>query len=289
MDIISAVLLILSVCLSSTRNVLTKGFSGFSIKNRQFFRIQALIFGTGTIVLLAVLPFNYNGFSLFTVGYALIYGSMLLCAQWFYTIALTNGKTALCATIYSFGFIIPTLSGTIFWSEKISVFGYIGILTVIPILIISSSKKGSDGQKATKKFILPVIIAMLCSGGLGIIQKIQQGSEYANQTSSFILVAFLLSLTASLLFSIFTKNGEKQLSKRSCTSAMCVGIAFSICNLLNTTLAGRLDSALFFPVLNVGIIMLSVLMSVLIYKEKVDKKDIWVLILGAMAIILVNL
>lgn len=291
MDIISALLLLLSTTLSSTRNVLTKSFTGFSIKNREFFRLQAIIFGIGSIVLSVVLAFDYNGISPITVLYALIYGFILLCAQWFYTIALSNGKTAICATIYSFGFVIPTLSGTLFWNEKISVFGYIGILTVIPVLIISSigSKKNENTENKSKKYIIPLVIALISSGGLGVMQKLQQKSEYANQTSAFILIAFVFAFLTSILLGLFMKKGEKMPQKHNYLFCSLVGAIFATCNLLNTILAGRLDSAVLFPILNVGIIILSVLFGFIFYKEKLTKKDVWVMLLGVLAIVLVNL
>lgn len=289
MDIVSALLLLLSVSFASSRNVLTKGFAAFSFKNREFFGIQASIFGVGSIALLVVNAFGYKGISLFTFLLALLYGAVLLCAQWFYTIALSKGKTAICATIYAFGFLIPTLSGTIFWQEKISVFGYLGILMVIPVLVISGfNKKSVDNKGGSKSYLLPLIIAMLCSGGLGVIQKIQQKSVYSNQTNSFILIAFIFCFITSLLFFLFKKKGDTRIQKRNLISCSVIGIFFATCNLLNTYLAGRLDSAIFFPAINIGSILFSLILGLIIYKEKPTKKDLIVLMLSVSAIILVN-
>ena len=58
---------------------------------------------------------------------------------------------------------------------------------------------------------------------------------------------------------------------------------------MNTYLAGVLDSAVLFPILNIGTILVSLLLSVIIYKEKIDRRDVLILILGILAIILVNL
>ncbi len=283
-------LLMLSMVLGSTRNILTKSFSGYSIKRREFFGLQSLIFATGCVVLLFVNIFDFNGISPLTILCALIYGILLLCAQWFYTIALTNGKTAVCATIYSFGFVIPTVSGAIFWEEKISVFGVIGILVVIPALIVSGYNKKNQGDKNNSKaYLIPLIIAMLCSGGLGIVQKIHQKSIYANQRSGLILIAFAFSFLMSIIFFALRQKGEKSLDKKSVGIASTVGGIFACCNLLNTILAGMLDSAVFFPVLNIGLILCSLILGLIIYKERLTKKDIIVFLLGVIAIVLVNL
>lgn len=289
MDLISGLLLLLSTALAGVKNTLLKGYGGFSIKKREFFGIQAIIFGAGSLALFLVNLFSFDGVSSFTIFLALIYGSMLLCAQWFYTLALSQGKTAICVTIYSFGFIIPTLSGVIFWQESITIFCILGILTIIPVLIISGTGKKQQKEVSSKKYLIPLIIALVCSGGLGIIQKIQQKSSYASQTSTFILIAFLFSFVVSLLFFLFGKAGERKITHKNARSCIIVGLTFSVCNLLNTHLAGALDSAVFFPAINIGSILLSVVLGLIIYKEKLTKRDVIVLALGALAILLVNL
>ncbi len=290
MDVISALLLLVSIVFASFRNVLIKSFSPFSYKNREFFGIQASIFGVGSIALLIVNLFSFSGISPFTLLLALIYGIMLLCAQWFYTIALSNGKTGICATIYAFGFLIPTLSGTVFWQEKISIFGYLGILIVIPVLIISGlGKKSKDKTSPSKSYLLPLIIAMLCSGGLGLVQKIQQKSPHAHQTNSFILIAFTFCFIASLLFFLCSGKGKNKIQPKNLYASSLIGIFFATCNILNTHLAGRLNSSIFFPALNIGNILFSLILGMIIYKEKPTKKDFIVLVLSIISILLVNL
>ena len=67
-----------------------------------------------------------------------------------------------------------------------------------------------------------------------------------------------------------------------------IGLYFGCCNLLNTALAGLLDSAIFFPTLNIGVILLSMVAGVLLFKEKVGKRELPVLLLGGASILLLN-
>jgi drug/metabolite transporter (DMT)-like permease len=291
MEALPWLLLALSATIASVKNILVKGLSGLSFKTREFFGIQALIFGAGSIVLLSVSLFNFSGISLFTLLLSLAYGTMLIGAQWFYVLALTKGKTAVCATIYSFGFVIPTLSGWLFWGEELSVFAIIGIIIVFPVLIISGTGKSDEGkEKGGKEYIIYLIIAMLCSGGLGIVQKVQQSSKYVGETSTFILLSFILGLIVSLIFFFTKKKGEGgKITKKSAGISALVGVCYSVCNLINTSLAGTMDSAIFFPAINIGSIVISMIFGMIIYKEKLNIRDIAVLCLGAVAIALVNL
>jgi hypothetical protein len=123
---------------------------------------------------------SFSSVSPITVLYAVIYGALLIFAQWFYTAALTEGNTALCSTVYSLGFILPTLSGAVFWSEPFSVLDGIGILLAASAIVVSGIRKSGCEEKGRYRFFLPLIIAMLASGGLGIVQKVQQSSAYAS-------------------------------------------------------------------------------------------------------------
>jgi len=289
MNIIFALLLILSAVLAAFKNILIKSFSGFSIKNKEFFGLQAIIFGAGSVVLLFVNIFDFNGIALKTIICSLFYGLLLVLAQWLYTVALTKGKTGICATVYAFGFVIPTLSGALFWDEKITFLGFLGILIVIPVLIISGANKNQNNATTSKSYIIPLFFAMLCSGGLGIVQKIHQESEVANQRNTLILLAFIFAFALSLVFFFIKKKSENKITQKNAVFCIMVGSIFSCCNMLNTFLSGKLDSAIFFPLINIGSILSSLILGLLVYKEKITKKDATVLILGFIAIILVNL
>lgn len=93
----------------------------------------------------------------------------------------------------------------------------------------------------------------------------------------------------SLMRAMLSEKGDVKLTKRHIGFAAAVGLCFSICNLLNTVLAGMLDTAVFFPLLNVGSILASLVLSVLIFRERPNKKTATVLILGIAAILLINI
>jgi drug/metabolite transporter (DMT)-like permease len=233
---------------------------------------------------------SFGSIAPITLVYAIIYGLLLILAQWFYTAALAKGNTALCSTVYSLGFIFPTLSGAILWSEPFSILDVLGILCAVSAVIVSGLKLQSIEQTGKYYYFIPLVIAMLASGGLGIVQKLQQKSAHAEQKSIFLLIAFTLAAVISFIFSLFAKKqGDPPFRRGKLAVASCIGVCFGCCNLLNTTLAGLLDSAIFFPTLNIGVILLSMICGVIFFKEKISKKELAVLILGGLSILLLNL
>lgn len=280
----------LSIILSSARNILSKGISDVKFGTKQFFLTQACIFICGSLVLILVADQNFECPSLTTLFYAAFYGILLLSAQYCYTSALKKGNIGICSTVYSLGFIFPTLSGNLFWNERLTGLNIIGILMVIPTIIISGTPSSKNGQqKNINTYIIPLMSAMLSSGGLGIMQKVQQNSYYPEQKNFFVISAFALAGTISFLISLFAKREPQIKIGRKLIFGAGIGVAFGLCNLLNTILAGQLDSAVFFPVLNIGTIFFSIVAGIIFYKEKISRNDLIVLLLGIISILFITI
>jgi len=287
-DYVSIVLLCASIILSTGRNVLSKSIADERFGTRSFFGLQALIFFSGSLLLFVLGLSTSLHTSWQTVCFSVIYGVLLVSAQWNYTVALKNGKTGICSTVYSLGFIFPTIFGSFIFQESFGIVDGVGVLLVIPAIILTGAKKKNELGK-TGRFFLPLIVAMLCSGGLGVMQKVQQHSLHADEKTSFMLIAFMIAgVISSMCFAFGRKNDESVLGRKAYL-AMGVGLAFACCNLLNTILAGRLPSVVFFPILNVGTILCSLLLGIVLFKERLTKKDGVVFSLGALSILLITI
>ncbi len=285
----SVVFLMLSVLLSSARNLLSKEISNLTFGKKPFFLAQACIFLCGSLALVMVTGHTLERPAVLTLVYAVIYGVLLLSAQYCYTAALKTGNLGICSTVYSLGFIFPTLSGSLFWNESLTVFNILGILLVIPTVVLSGLPAFPKGEgKPANQYIFPLVAAMLSSGGLGVMQKLQQASPYPEQRNLFVMVAFALAGGISLVFSLFGKKEPKTAIGRKLLSAGGIGVAFGLSNLLNTILAGRLDSAVFFPALNLSTILFSMVFGVVFYREKLSKTDGIVLALGMVSILFIT-
>ena len=274
-----------SLILSVGRNLLSKSISGFEFGTSDFFTVQSIIFFGGFIGLIIPAALSFPGISLATLVQSLIYAILLLAAQWNYTAALKNGNTAMCVTVYSLGFILPALSGFLFWGEEFTIKNFCGLILAASAVAASGFKKGSSASGG--KYFLLLIISMLASGGLGIMQKVQQSSFAKSETLIFISAAFLIAGSISYICKL-SRGCAAKLSNGAKMRATAVGICFACCNLLNTFLAGQLNSVVFFPVQNVSVIVLSLLVSIPIFRERFGKKEALVVLLGLGAVFLNN-
>ncbi len=229
MNLTSALLLLLSIVLAGGRTILSKSISGLPFGERGFFILQGTIFASGAVLLFAVNPLAFSGLLPLSLLYGAMYATLSATSQWCYTVALRSGEASICATVYSMGFVIPTLAGMFFWSEEVSVPKIIGIALVIPTLIISGMKDKKGSVKSTHGigYAIPLTVAMLAAGTLGVLQKHLPNSGYSSQISAIIIISFILCALTSIIFAAFSKPSEVKRPKQKllCAQASVSALA----------------------------------------------------------------
>lgn len=182
--------------------------SGYNILN-------AVLSAVCALTLAACSGFNLQC-SNYTLISAIIFGVITALGCVFSLVATGIGPLSYTTVIISSSTVITALSGCIFWHEQIKITQIIGIALMIGCLVCSVKK--DDGKtKTSLKWLLMCLIAMLFSGGVGIMQKIHQTSEHANELYAFLVIAFEISTVASLItlaFSIKRDKGRVFVNKR---------------------------------------------------------------------------
>ncbi len=277
-------ILIMSVSLTVGRNIASKKISAISGKRSQFFFSQMVLFGVSAVLLLALGIKNITAIATETVIFGLIYGMFLISSQWMLTLAMGLGTTSVCSVVYAMGFILPTASGALFWDEDFTFINAIGTALAV-VIILLSAKSGDKKEKISKAFIPFIVIAMLSSGGLGIMQKVQQSGSAPQQKEQFLLIGFLVAFLCSLAAFLFSRVKTKPNFPAVAFPALA-GLCFGGANLCNTILAGKMKSAVFFPLQNISTVLLSAVLGIILFKEKLTIKTVIILLLGAAVILL---
>ncbi len=276
--------LIFAVMLGAGRSIFSKGMKSDGRKG--FYFNQFLLFLSGTLGIFICNTKAFLTATPTTYIYGVMFGIVTIIAQWCYTVALSRGPTSICAMIYSFGFILPTISGPIFWREPFGITSFIGIVVAV-LAIIASALTDKKDNKNGMGFVLPNLIAMLASGGLGILQKIHQKSDDANNLDGFLVSAFLVATVISLFMVIASKQGAEEKITLKLSPALA-GLCFGMVSFVNTMLAGRMESTILFPTLNIGVMIACMIAGIIIFKEKPTKPQILAFILGILAILVLS-
>ena len=210
--------------------------------------------------------------SLFSVCVGILYGVMTAMSNGYKMIALGEGPMHLTTLVTSASMIIPTMSGFIFFGEKFSLVKLIGIVFLL-FFIYLSLEKSEDGGTINKKWLLFCGLCFVSTGMIGILQKVHQSSAHKEETAVFLLAGFICSLIYSLAMSKRFGATLKFNAKYHVLAIVC-GLCTFANHYLNLILSGIVPSQIFFPLVNALPMILIIIMSVVIFKEKITKRQI---------------
>ena len=221
----------------------------------------------------------------YSVLFALSYSTTIITNM----LAIAAGPLSLTCLISSFSLIVPTLYGILFLNEPVSTTLFIGLgLLVAALILINFEEKGE--KKITLKWILYVVLAFVGNGMCSTVQKMQQTVFQGQYKNEFMIVALIISAVAIGIFALITE--KKQLLpnlKAGFWLYLICGLANGLANFFVVFLSLRVAASVMFPVISAGGIVLTFLVSLFFYKEKLSKWQILGSALGLMSVIFLNM
>ena len=233
----------------------------------------------------------------FTLLLGLIFGVITATQFIASLLAYESGPFSYTAVITSLSTIIPALSGYFIWGETIFPIQLVGIGLMLLCFAFSVDFSKSE-KKASRSWFLYVFAVFITTGFIGVMQKWHQSSNYKDELDGFLIIAFFTAfLISSIGFFItaYPKRKEEK-SKRALVEFLTpltvilmifCGIFAAANNKMNLYLSGVMDSAIFFPVVNGGGMILSTVASVLIFKEKLGLQKLIGIGFGIVAVVLI--
>ena len=218
---------------------------------------------------------------LFAVSYSVTVVTNLL--------AIKTGPLSLTCLVTSFSLIVPTLYGILALDEPVSANLLIGLaLLVVALILINLEEKGE--KKITLKWVLYVVLAFVGNGMCSTVQKVQQINLAGQYKSEFMIVALIISAVAMAIFALCTEKTEFLPNLKAGFWMYAVnGLANGVTNFLVIFLSLRTPASVMFPVISAGGIVLTFLISLFIYKEKLSTWQILGSALGLVSVIFLNL
>lgn len=269
------------------QQICQKNFNTKHLRGAYTFPAASALFATIFFIATSGGDFSISGEALlYSLGFALAYGIGTFAVF----LAIANGSLSITSLIIQYSLIIPAIYGIMFWDESVDAMLVIGIiLLIISLFFVNIEKRGIE-KKITPKWCFYAFLAFAGNGACSTVQRAQQiacNGMYKNQ----VMIIALLIVVAFL--GVFAYKKEKSeivptLKKGFWQYSIC-GLANGLTNLLVIVLALRLPASLMFPVISAGGIVLSSIVSVTLYKEKLSAYQIIGLVLGTTAIVVLNM
>lgn len=281
-------LLFLSVFIDTFKNIYYNHFSNNVLKSNCDAILFNVVCGIGSVLFFICTGcgFEISKFSMIT---ALIFAAVTAMAQYCSIMSMSTGLMSFSVLFTYLGMLIPTLFGIIVYHQSVSAMQIPGLLLMLVTLYLGAGIK--KGGSFNFKWLMFALGSLVMWGLVGVIQQIHQNSAYAGEMNGFLLWSFMfMTLIFAVLYIIMPKTDKNYKLKSTATIPSVIsGVIIGAVNLINLYLSGQLPSIVVFPILNGGVIVFSGLAALVLFKEKLTRKQYVGIILGIAAICLLNL
>ena len=242
---------------------------------------------SSVVWIVGLLPFaNLSEINSAEIIFGLIYGVVQAMFLFFKMRAMSTGPISITSVVCNCSMLVTTLFGVFAYNEKPSVLQFIGLAAILASVILCVDPK-SDMKMTVKWGIYCFFYFLFCSA-VGVVFKVfgkSDGGE--NNPSNMILVSAVTMVV--LLLGLSVSSREKfSLSKKQAFYGVLAGVLSCLYNRFNLTLSKELPSVVFFPIFNGALVLLCAIMGAVLYKEKFSKLQLFGVITGIIAIVLLS-
>ena len=272
-------LLVVSIAITLAYNLIRNSFSKHSAKSGMDFQVFNLACSTVSALVLAAaaLITEAPAPSWYTLLLGLVFGVVTALAALFSMRALERGPASYTTLIVTSSMMIPALSGWMFFNEPLGWVKLAGMVLMLLSVLLSVGKDGGE-RRASLKWLIMCLLAMLFTGLVGVLQKVHQSSAHSGELMYFLVVAFAVSAVYSAVALPVCRAKHEQCSitlsprKAICWMALASGVTIAFANVINLYLSGVMESIVFFPTVNGANLLLMLLVSVLFLKERLSAR-----------------
>ena len=284
--------LLLCIIMNAGIFLLFKTFSYYNIPTFQAIVLNYIVCVlTGTLFL-----GNLNFVSQITLDKPWILIALALGAVFittFYLMALCTQKLGITVSSIAnkMSLVIPVIISLFILniaSRELIVFNYLGIVLALIAIFLASIKNKVENNSKLNVFILIMPALVFISGGIIDTSINFTSHKYlsANTEGVFPIIIFFSAMSIGIVILVIKRQ---KVNLKSLIGGTMLGVVnyFSIYFLVKSLGAFGNDGAIVYPVLNVGIILVSSISSVLIFREKLNKLNKIGLITAVIAVALI--
>ncbi len=232
----------------------------------------------------------YDVFHSNWIVFAIIIGTLLIAM--FFVIGLSIQKAGITVTTVSsrMSLIIPITFSIIYYNESVGAVKVVGIVLAILAVLFSVMRKGQI--KINQKYFYLPFLAFLGGGIIDSLVKYSQQEFLSfDNTALFSGILFTFSAVIGVFISLFKRTPIKSFIKpKILISGILLGIA-NFCSMLFfiKALANcKFESSIIFGFNHIGIILLSAVIALIVFKEKLSVVNKIGIVLSFLAIIILS-
>lgn len=282
--------LLLSILFSTGLFVIFKYFGIFKVDVLKAIFVNYIVaFSMGFLLAERKIPIDEIYLEPWFSG-ALILGALFVSI--FFVMAMTAQKNgvSVASVAGKMSVIVPVLFGILLYNESVTFLKVLGIIIALVAVYLSSVKEEKSEKKGTLLF--PILL-FLGSGTIDTLLKYIQTNYVSNEDVS-IFSGTLFGIAAIFGFIILVIKSIKKrepFELKNIIAGIVLGVPnyFSIIFLIKALQTKGFESSALFTINNVGIVIVSTLVGLLLFKEKFSVKNKIGIALAILGIVLVTI
>lgn len=280
-------LLLVDLAINGINSIARKSYTRkFGGDGNYYFNFVAIAFA---IIFFIISAKGNLYFPLKLIPYAIIFGACFGICNVATLKAISCGPMALSSLFMAYSTIIPTLYGIIFLKERPNFAFFIpGLLLLLVSLFLTN--KPQKGEKISGKWLFYIIVGIITNAGCCISQTQQQVDFNEQYGSQLMILALSMALIFYLIMMLATERKQiPALIKGGWYNAPISGIANGANNLLVMILRPLMSAAVLFPMISGGGLVITLLIALFIFKERLSKLQMAGFFLGLVSVIFLSL
>lgn len=272
------------LCSSSLALILKHGH----VKNAN---ITLLINGnylTASLIALGFILFKYGfHYSIEAVLFGAVLGILLAGTFVIYSKAISLAGTALATVSARLSVLIPVLLSILLFSESPNmkmIFGF--VLALVTLYLFYLSLKNHDNGSTSKNKYLYLLALMLGIGLIDFSMKLYEHKYLPEEKGVFVFTIFF---SAFIYTSIYLLVKKIKFDKSTYNLGLILGVPNVLSIHFLLAALSKLPAIVVFPVMNIGVIVLTAVAAYLIWKEVINLYGKIAIAVGIAAILLLKL
>jgi len=222
--------------------------------------------------------------------YSVLLGILFIVVFVLMAITTQKGGLSVVSIATKMSMVIPILFGLFYYKEDASVLKIIGILLAL-IAVYFSSLKAKSNISIDKKYIIYPILVFIGSGIVDTSIKFLEDSFVAKDDVPLFsaTIFFSAAIVGALIIVYKAINGTVKIELKNWFAGIFLGIPnyFSVYFLVQALRSEGLESSEVFTLNNVAVVMLSTILGILLFKEKLIPKNWFGILLAITSILLI--
>ncbi len=299
---------IIGVCLSVSLFIIFRGFNQFKVN-----MLQAIVSNYFVCIITGFIFIGdfsvVSKISLDKTWVQIAMGMGFVFISTFYLMGYTAQKVSVTASSLAskISLIIPVLFSLLYLNttQDFGVFRYVGLILVFGAIVLTSIKKkiiiqenqnenleNSEEKNSSispKQAFLLSFLVFILSGFIDLMMNLVNTKFITDNTEKALFTIVIFSVAAVIGIIILLIKKEK-FEVKSLLGGVVLGVPnfFSIYFMFRALDNFGGNGAIFFPLFNISVIIVSSIASIIIFKEKLNKFNIIGLLMAVLAIIFIS-